>query len=358
MSDAASPVQPPGAPGDAAAAGSLTPEAIDRILSDFRSWLTDLAAAPAPADDPPAVDLQTLVAQFTALRHEVNLQTKAARSSLEQTGQALERLGEAVESLEDQSAPDDELKPLFKAVVDVYDNLAIALRQATRQREALEKPLAELAVEPRAPRTRRWRLFRSTPEDDHGQRAADAAKLIRASLDGLIAGYKMSLSRVDRVLGEFELETIPVDGRPFDPELMEAVEVAGETGRPAGEVIEEIRRGYLWRGEWFRFAQVKVAREQSGRSRLPDEALPRGRSEVPPVRRDLPRPDRLTELPGNARPFQDGLEWQTSSSASISAPPTAKSRSLRTAYRACFPAKTAIQSSLLSLDSLMTAGFS
>jgi molecular chaperone GrpE len=261
MSDAASPLQSPGPPGDATAAGPLTPEAIDRVLNDFRTWLTDLAAAPAPAEEPPAVDLQTLVAQFTALRHEVNLQTKAARSSLEQTGEALERLGEAVETLEDQSPADEELKPLFKAVVDVYDNLAIALRQSTRQRDSLEKPLAELAVEPQPRRSRGWRFFRTKPEEnDQSQRAADAANLIRSSLDGLIAGYKMSLSRVDRVLAQFELEPIPVDGRPFDPELMEAVEVAGDTGRPAGEVVEEIRRGYLWRGDLFRFAQVKVAR--------------------------------------------------------------------------------------------------
>ena len=261
MSDAASPVQPAGPPGDATAAGPLTAEAIDRVLNDFRTWLTELAAAPAPADEPPAIDLHTLLAQFTALRHEVNLQTKATRISLEQSGEALERLGEAVESLEDQSPTDEELKPLFKAVVDVYDNLAIALRQAIRQRESLEKPLAELAVEPRPRRTGGWRLFRTAPQvDDQGQRAADAANLVRSSLDGLIAGYKMSLSRVDRALTQFELETIPVEGRPFDPELMEAVEVAGDTGRPAGEVIEEIRRGYLWRGELFRFAQVKVAR--------------------------------------------------------------------------------------------------
>jgi molecular chaperone GrpE len=260
MSDAASPLQPPGPPGDATA-GPLTPETIDRILGDFRIWLTELAAAPAPADEPPAVDLHTLVAQFTALRHEVNLQTKASRSSLEQTGEALERLGEAVETLEDQSPADEELKPLFKAVVDVYDNLAIALRQATRQRESLDKPLAELAVERRSRRTSGWRLFRASGvDDDQSQRTADAANLVRSSLDGLIAGYKMSLSRVDRVLTQFELETIPVDGKPFDPELMEAVEVAGDTGRPAGEVIEEIRRGYLWRGVLFRFAQVRVAR--------------------------------------------------------------------------------------------------
>ncbi|HKB01808.1 MAG TPA: hypothetical protein VKD90_06290, partial [Gemmataceae bacterium] len=61
------------------------------MLADFRAWLGELAALPASAEAP-AIDLHTLVAQFTALRHEVNLQTRAARSALEQNAEALERL--------------------------------------------------------------------------------------------------------------------------------------------------------------------------------------------------------------------------------------------------------------------------
>jgi molecular chaperone GrpE len=266
MSDAPPPVRAPGTSGDAAAAGPLTPEAIDRILADFRSWLVEAAAPPATANEPPSVDLQTLVAQFTALRHEVNLQTKAARSSLEQTGEALARLRDEVEALEEQPAADDDVKPLLKALVDVYDNLGIALRQATRQREALEKALGDLAVAPvRPPAASLWsRFFRRTTQsatsEEREPRAAEAATLVRSSLDALIAGYKMSLARVDRALAQFELETIPAQGQIFDPELMEAVEVAGDSGLPAGEVVEEVRRGYVWRGAVFRFAQVKVAR--------------------------------------------------------------------------------------------------
>src|SRR5262249_52779787 len=70
----------------------------------------------------------------------------------------------------------------------------------------------------------------------------------------------MSLARVDRALEQFNLEPIATVGETFDPELMEVVEVVGDSGKPAGEVLEEVRRGY-WRGEVvFRYAQVKVAR--------------------------------------------------------------------------------------------------
>jgi molecular chaperone GrpE (heat shock protein) len=43
---------------------------------------------------------------------------------------------------------------------------------------------------------------------------------------------------------------------------MEVVEAVTEAGRERTEVIEEVRRGYLWRGRVFRFAQVRVARPE------------------------------------------------------------------------------------------------
>ena len=66
-------------------AQALTPEAIEAVLADFRDWLHQLAAQPAAAPGPPGppaepIDLHTLLGQFIALRHEVNLQTKASRA--------------------------------------------------------------------------------------------------------------------------------------------------------------------------------------------------------------------------------------------------------------------------------------
>jgi molecular chaperone GrpE len=260
------------------------------VLADFRAWLTDLATSPAPVAEPPAVDLRTLVAQFTALRHEVNLQTKAARTSLEQTGEALQQLEVAVEELRERPVDeDDEVAPLLKALIDAYDNLALALRQVEKQRFAIDQPLAEWVEGTKFPEAQHmagsgppairpgfwWRLFGASatqrvrdPQLDAAlkeiearhQRTAEAARLARSSFDGLIAGYRMSLARVDRAIEQAGLEVIPATGGPFDPERMEVVEVAGDTGRPPGEVVEEVRRGYLRGDVVFRYAQVKVAR--------------------------------------------------------------------------------------------------
>ncbi|MCE9534061.1 MAG: nucleotide exchange factor GrpE [Planctomycetes bacterium] len=275
---------------------ALTPERIERVLADFRDWLS----AAAPVETPAAasdgkVDLHTLVGQFTALRHEVNLQTKASRSSIEQNAatlqkfeEAMARLEEPVEEETEEHANDEALKPLLKAMIDVHDALALALRQVEKQRVSIHEGLKKLressVIEPpptvsfTGSRRGFWkRLFGGDPAtqalalaDWHrrtAQAIAEREQQVRATceyleqaLDGLLTGYAMSLSRIDRVLPQYGLEAMKSAGERFDPELMEVVEVITASGRPSGEVIDEIRRGYIWNDTIFRYAQVRVAK--------------------------------------------------------------------------------------------------
>jgi len=269
------------APGHPAA---LTADRIDAVLADFRHWLETLRApdeALPPA--PPAADLFALVGSFAALRQEVNMQTRATRSAIEK----VEKLAA------DAPAPEEQLKPLLKAILDAYDALAVAARNVEKQRDALGKtidewasllaitvpPLPEVArgsdgagksgfwsrlsgvaapgdLSAEREQLRRWR-------DDVAEKSAEAAsradalgRRLRGSLDGLVEGYTMSLNRIDRVLPLFGVEAIATAGG-FDPETMEVVEVVpGE----AGKVVEEVKRGYRWNGKLFREAKVKVAR--------------------------------------------------------------------------------------------------
>ena len=85
---------------------ALTPEGIAAVLDDFRGWLT-AAASGTEAAAPPAgeeVDLFTLVGQFTALRQEVNLQTRAVRAQQEQNAETLRHLAETVDLLAEPAA--------------------------------------------------------------------------------------------------------------------------------------------------------------------------------------------------------------------------------------------------------------
>ncbi|OWK45031.1 hypothetical protein FRUB_01362 [Fimbriiglobus ruber] len=239
-----------------------------------------------------------MVAQFVALRHEVNLQTRAARTAVEQTCEALKLLNQPAKPAAD---PDEPVRPFVKALIDIADALTIAGRQVERTRTALEPLLEDLtgsslpeppdlppADEPAAPEATDRpgffaRMFGAAPapgrppagndgawvqwaEDveaadaERAQRAEAADEKLRPLLAGLGDGYAMSLRRVDRVLPQFDIEPIDCVGQVFDPELMEVLEVLTDPDQPSGTVAEEVRRGYRWRGKLFRFAQVKVVR--------------------------------------------------------------------------------------------------
>jgi molecular chaperone GrpE len=345
----------------------LTPAAIEDVLAEFRSWLQHLSS-PAPdnqAEEEPAIDLHTLLGQFTALRHEVNLQTKAARSQQEQSGQTLQELGRACETLRqaqaaaqqsNQQDQDQALRPLLKTLLDIHDAFSLAEREIQRAAETIQPLLDELAqdtlpaeeeagewetepmkqpaisFEPEldleaeagpqpvvaaAPKRSLWsrffghdqtgagilqpemlarlraqhqrletkfreqgkalaaqeeeykRLQSRQEEKQRQERAAGQereAKIEQVSqrldqlIDAVVTGYRMSLQRLDRAFEHSGLEPIPCQGEPFDPERMEVVAAIADSGEPPGQVIEEVRRGYLWRGRVFRYAQVSVAK--------------------------------------------------------------------------------------------------
>ena len=98
------------------------------------------------------------------------------------------------------------------------------------------------------------------PEEQPPQVPLEVIDRARQMLASVVTGYTMSVQRVDRALRQQGLEPIPTVGQPFDPERMEVLEVVPAGECLPGEVADEIRRGYLWRGRVFRFAQVRVAR--------------------------------------------------------------------------------------------------
>jgi molecular chaperone GrpE len=298
---------------DSSQSPPVTEAQIEKTLSDFRNWLSELPGLSVlPSAPEKRVDLFALVEQFIALKQEVNLQTRAARSSLEQNADALKQLTELAERIKQQPATppapvvsgpsfEERVKPLFKAVIDAYDSLALALKQIDKQRTNFDAALSTLQEKITLPdlppvsatlptlveaqgfwsrmfhrkqaeipahnplieernALNAWRQQVQAQIADRQEAIEDATSFLDEALEGLLTGYEMSLSRIDKVLKQFDLVAIECEGEPFDAETMEAVEVIRGSDSPAGTVVEELRRGYLWRGVVFRFAQVKAAR--------------------------------------------------------------------------------------------------
>lgn len=230
---------------------------VEAILADFRAWLEEAKAIPTP--EPVAdLDVATVVQHFTALRQEVNLQTKASRAQVEQNAQTIALLQQALEGeAQEVSESDELLRPLLKTLIDTHDALALAEREVRKQL-ANPAPPTEQLIETKLPFYLRWLGFKiSTPPSARLDPHADR---YRQALDALLVGYAMSLKRLERAIEQNGLEAIPCVGEPFDPETMEVAEVVREEGRTSTEVLQEIRRGYLWQGRLFRCAQVRVAR--------------------------------------------------------------------------------------------------
>jgi molecular chaperone GrpE len=281
MSESPSPSvagSPSGSDATRSTAPELTDDAIEALLADFRTWLRQLRESPVPQpcdSEAPPIDLHTLLGQFVALRHEVNLQTKAVRAQQEQNAETLRQLSAALETLQqsdadEEAAPpgDEALRPLLKTLVDLYDALGLAERECRRVREKVLPELEKLAQRKPAdvplPFWARWagldRKLRAALESPQPGATEQAAQSIRQMLDSMVTGYTMSLQRIDRGIRQHGLEPINAVGQPFDPERMEVVEVVTTSDRPSGEVVAEVRRGYLWNGRVFRFAQVSVAK--------------------------------------------------------------------------------------------------
>lgn len=277
---------------------------------------------PAPASeaaDAPAsrADLYTLLAAMTALRQEVNLQTRSARRDREQASETWEALSSVIDQLSREAEEEDTSPEVDSVHVDVllelHDALSRAERQArqviastvdtlhdwrTRQEMemqpetdgALEEPPVDVkACAPAAPakpgafgRLRGWFGGSATPDvepptatDEQTDDAAvaedvqtwveigDESGRMADRLEGLMIGYRLSLQRLERILLTCGIEPISCLGQSVDPELMEVVQIVSDTTKPPGGVADEVRCGYRRYGQVYRFAQVVATRSDA-----------------------------------------------------------------------------------------------
>jgi molecular chaperone GrpE len=77
--------------------------------------------------------------------------------------------------------------------------------------------------------------------------------------DGLRRGVELVSQQIGEVLSREGLEPIAAVGERFDPNLHEAVETRVVPGFEEGVVLEELRKGYLFRGQLLRPALVRVS---------------------------------------------------------------------------------------------------
>jgi len=255
----------------------------EEVLTRFRDWLgqtrsecdslDEHAVGEQWSGDP--VGLYQLVEQLTALRHDVKLMAKAARSTEEcdeATRLSLQAAMEQFRSVEpkEEEAADKAARPLVEALVELDESLircrSVIEQAKHRLREDLDAELKEV-------RERLDDLFRTQPwwrrllcrpwheaaRKLYSGRALDTSRTI---FDSLLEGYDLIEKRLHRVMQEQSIVRMQCLGEPADPNRMTVVEVASDLSRQAGTVVEEVRPGYCWKGRVLRFAEVKAVGEQ------------------------------------------------------------------------------------------------
>ena len=208
------------------------------ILSRFEEWLDSaLAREEPPAGIPEEIlsgvenpaegaetDLYTMWAAVTALTQEVKLQGRAFKQLSETLDREFERRGD---------------KQVLDALLDLRERLLRGL-ESVRLREELRPTFWD-------------RIFRS-----RWREIQHSFEVVRAMENG----YRMTLESLDDLLKGFEVRPIECAGQPFDPRLMNAVDVEQTDDAEEGEVLAVYRTGYEWNGEVYRPAQVRVAQRK------------------------------------------------------------------------------------------------
>jgi molecular chaperone GrpE len=172
-------------------------------------------------------------------------------------------------------------KKLLTDIEQLKNELQAATAKADEYLAALQRERAEFANYRRRTTEERTAMLGLAGEDlirkvlvlaDDFDRAIEARPEAIADdpwVDGVVA-IDRKLRALLESEGVSQIDASP--GTPFDPREHEAIVTAPGTGRPEGEIVEELRRGYRLRDRVVRPALVAVAAAPDSGGAAPDSA--------------------------------------------------------------------------------------
>ena len=214
-----------------------------------------------PTQDAPAeFGLVDVIEAFTAMRHEWRGQTKESRETVESIELAAGNIKELETKLLAQVATSstDETRKLVELLASTDSQLTRTVEAATQSettrlnREASEASAIQQQFDGMSA-LGRW-FARPLMRFVTQQRQSTPQTTSSPTVEGL----NVLLARLRRTMKEHRIERVETMGQPFDAETMNAIGTLVSHDRPAGHVAEQLSPGYRWRGNLFRFADVRV----------------------------------------------------------------------------------------------------
>lgn len=180
-----------------------------------------------------------------------------------------------VEGLEDEPAAEEpgagpRLKPSYveeleartraaeQKAADVQARFEQVRAELRRETDEVRQRLARTADE-RVAREKAAFLTSLLPVVDNLSRALEAAEA-GGTLESLLDGLRSTISGFESALAAAGAEPVEAVGRPFDPELHEAVDTTEVEPARDGQVTAQYSRGYRIGGQLLRPARVQVGR--------------------------------------------------------------------------------------------------
>ncbi len=183
------------------------------------------------------VDLYQLFSELSALKSEVKKDARQQKDALGQFTNLLDTLQGGNKQLSKELERHDTnrnnavtraKKDLLGEVIDINDRL----RATVASLHHFKPPLMERKA------SREFRL-------------------------GLQEGLEMTLRRLELLLNSHEVIAVGAIGQTVDPYTMRVSEVVEDNKQPDGVVVEEIQRGYLYKGKLLRLAEVVANKKVS-----------------------------------------------------------------------------------------------
>lgn len=215
-------------------------ETKQQLIDEFCLFIEDLPDLESAIQigNEKTIDLFTVCKELIALRTEVKQESRQFKGALESFKEVFNTLQQSHATLtqelaqrrQDQDAEIEKhknavLKPLLLDLIELRDRLEIGLTHHKTYKVHKWMPIFK----------RIQTLFASMHE-----------------------GQMMTLRRLDQLLSNYEVCALKTDQEPFDPHCMRVVAVEHHADLSDGIVVAEMRKGFRWKDEILRVAEVKV----------------------------------------------------------------------------------------------------
>ena len=210
-----------------------------QLIDEFRACLDDWDEVDTePVDGEPRVNLALLFSELSVLRNEVRVEARQFKTALDEMRALTEILGE-------------QNRRLTRDLERAREAEGNAQRQAERgllldMLNVRDRIAAAVDV---------FLAYRAKPSSLLARLAAGETRLAQ----GLGAGIELTLRRLDDLLVERRVRAIEAIGSRLDPNTMRAVGAESLANSAPGEVLKEVRRGYMRDHELLRPEETYTA---------------------------------------------------------------------------------------------------